>query len=418
MFMNRGLCRKSNKRGNTVQPAISLMLPFDPFLPNVGTGNKKRILLLSERFGTGHTQAAHALAISLRRLSPHVQTRVMELGSFLNPKTAPLIIQAYRKAILAQPKLVGFMYRAQYKKSLKRITTMALHRIFYTHAMSVMRQLKPDMIVCTHPIPSAVTSRLRRLGLDVPLYTVITDYDAHAAWVSPEVNRYLVSTSEVKKKLGSHGVSNDSIQVTGIPVHPNFWGSHNVRGKSTIRTQFGLKDMPTILVMGGGWGLMDSTQLTEMLTHWRKDIQLIFCIGDNEKLRRRMLENPRFQHENVHLMGYTRKIAQLMDISDLLITKPGGMTCTEAMAKGIPMLFYHPLPGQEEENCNYFIEKGYGESIESEHTIKKWADLLVHHYDEVSARRSQHEHNYSQYYPKGCAEAILHMLNEPYTTTK
>jgi len=155
-----------------VHQAMTFTLPSGITLGAEHDG-KKRILLLSERFGAGHTQAAHALAVSLRKLSPHVQTRVMELGSFLNPKTAPLIIEAYRKTVLVQPKLVGFMYKTQYNRSLNRLTTMALHRVFYTHAMSVMRQLKPDMIVCTHPIPSAVISRLRRLGLNVPLCTVI-----------------------------------------------------------------------------------------------------------------------------------------------------------------------------------------------------------------------------------------------------
>ena len=396
-----------------MQQAVTLTLPSGPFTPGSDMEGKKRILLLSERFGAGHTQAAHALAVSLRKLSPqHVQTRVMELGSFLNPKTAPLIIEAYRKTVIVQPKLVGFMYKTQYHKSLNRLTTMALHRVFYTHAMSVMRQLKPDMIVCTHPIPSAVISRLRRLGLDVPLCTLITDYDAHAAWVSPAVNRYFVSTPEVQSKLEIHGVDSSCIQVTGIPVHPKFWETHDRNTKADIRERFGLKDMPTVMVMGGGWGVMDPSQTTEILTRWRKDVQFIFCIGNNEKLHRRLLQNPRFQHENIHVIGYTQEVDQLMDISDLLVTKPGGMTCTEALAKGIPMLFYQPLPGQEEENCHYFTEKGYGEPIESSHSVTKWMNMLVHQYDEVAARRREHEQNVARYHPKACAETILRMLQQ------
>ena len=140
---------------------------------------KKRVLLLSEGFGTGHTQAAYALSSNLRKLSPDVQTKVLELGSFLNPKVAPLIITAYKKTVTNQPKLFGYVYRHQYKKSLNRLTTLALHKLFYTHTRSVVRQLRPDAIVCTHPIPSAVISRLKRLGVQVPLCTVITDYDAH-----------------------------------------------------------------------------------------------------------------------------------------------------------------------------------------------------------------------------------------------
>lgn len=112
---------------------------------------KKRILLLSEGFGTGHTQAAYALAVGLRQLSPRVQTRVIELGTFLNPVIGPLILSAYRKTVSKQPKLVGKLYRGHYHKSLNRLTRFALHRLFYNHVSDVVRQLKPDMIVCTHP---------------------------------------------------------------------------------------------------------------------------------------------------------------------------------------------------------------------------------------------------------------------------
>lgn len=373
---------------------------------------KKRILLLSERFGAGHTQAAHALAVSLRKLSPNVQTRVMELGSFLNPKTAPLIIEAYRKTVSKQPKLVGFMYKTQYNRSLNRLTTMALHRVFYHHAMSVMEQLKPDIIVCTHPIPNAVVSRLRRHGLHTPLYTLITDYDAHGSWVSSGVSQYLVSTPEVKDKLMTHGVTSDLIHITGIPVHPKFSDKHDPDAKSQIRETYGLQELPTVLVMGGGWGLMDTEQTNELLTRWSNEIQFIFCIGNNEKLHRRMLSNPRYTHPNVRILGYTNEVDKLMDVSDLLITKPGGMTCTEALAKGITMLFYTPLPGQEEENSQYFTTKGYAEAIHTPLTVTHWMNMLIHNYEEVRRRRRQYEQNAAGYDQWACAETILKALDE------
>src|SRR5207253_2051488 len=101
-------------------------------------------------------------------------------------------------------------------------------------------------------------------------------------------------------------------------------------------------------------------EIMTYIARWRDQIQLIFCTGNNEKVMQRLTNDARFQHPNIHLMGFTKDIDKLMDISNLLITKPGGMTCTEAMAKGIPMLFFSPIPGQEEENCQYFSENGYG----------------------------------------------------------
>nr|WP_211184526.1 glycosyltransferase [Paenibacillus lemnae] len=364
-------------------------------------------MLLSEGFGAGHTQAAYALSSSLRQLSPDIQTRVMELGSFLNPKVAPLIISAYRKTLASQPRLIGYMYRHQ--KSFNRFTTLALHRIFYTSTRDVVRQLKPDIIVCTHFIPNAVISRLKRLGLTVPLCTVITDYDAHDTWISPEVDRYFVSTPEVKRKLQGRGVSQAKIQVTGIPIHPDFWKRP---GKDDIRRQFGLSSLPTVLVMGGGWGLMNDQVVHEYLTRWADKIQIIFCLGSNDEARRKMESKMCFKHANVHILGFSHEVDKLMEVSDLLITKPGGMTCTEGLAKGIPMLFHHPLPGQEEENFQYFTAQGLGEPITSLEVLGIWMNRLLHEYDQVLRQRTENLNAIHKYHPMESAVSIIEMLQQ------
>ncbi|RKP53169.1 glycosyltransferase [Cohnella endophytica] len=369
---------------------------------------KKRVLLLSEGFGTGHTQAAYALAVGLRQLSPRIQTRVIELGTFLNPIIGPLILSAYRKTVSKQPKLVGKMYRSGYHKSLNRVTQFALHRLFYNQVSDVVRQLKPDSIVCTHPIPNAVVSRLKRLGLDVPLYTLITDYDAHATWTNPEVNTYLVSTPAVRNKLIARGVPPTSIEVTGIPVHPNFWHPHD---RAEALSQFQLKDMPTVLVMGGGWGLLYGEELVEYMAGYAEKVQLILCMGNNEKAREKLLSDPRFQHPNVHVIGYTKEISKLMDVSDLLVTKPGGMTCTEGMAKGIPMLFYEPIPGQEEENAEYFVTHGFGELMTNTETIDRWFRLIQEPYAADQHRDALLALRNAEYHPAKCSEAVLALMD-------
>lgn len=369
---------------------------------------KQRVLLLSEGFGAGHTQAAYALSSSLRKIAPNVQTKVLELGSFLNPRVAPIIITAYKKTVSSQPRLIRMMYRSNYKKSLNRLTTLALHRIFYTRTIQIIRQLHPDVIVCTHPIPSAVISRLKRLGmLDVPLCTVITDYDVHGAWVSREVNCFLVSTDQVQKKLLERGVDKNKIRITGIPVHPNFWERHH---KEDIRLQFGLKDMPTVLVMGGGWGFMKDEAVNSLLALYRERIQIIFCFGNNEKSLEKMKKDPRFIHPNIHLLGFTKEIDKLMEVSDLLITKPGGMTCSEGLAKGIPMLFHKPLPGQEEENSHYFTQQGWGTPINSLDDITNWVKRLTEQYDDVVRKREEVLNHIALFRPMQSAQAIIDLL--------
>lgn len=368
---------------------------------------KKRILLLSEGFGTGHTQAAQALSVGLRLLSPNVQTKVLELGTFLHPTIAPLIFSAYRKTVTTSPKLYGKLYRSQYNKSLSKLSQMALHRIFYAQTAEVIGQIKPDLIVCTHPFPNAVVSRLKRSGLDIPLCTVITDYDAHGTWISRETDIYLVPTPEVKRKLQMRGVYIDKIKVTGIPVHPNFWMRQD---KSEIRDKFGLKSMPTALIMGGGWGLVSNPELLEKMAEWRDTVQLIVCMGSNEKARQKLAENPVFQHEHIHLLGFIKEIDELMEVSDLLVTKPGGITCTEGLTKGIQMLFYNPIPGQEEENCQYFIENGFGELIESPATIDEWFHRLTHRHEDVIAKRRRFLETMASQNPADCSRVIIQMI--------
>jgi len=370
--------------------------------------SKKRILLLSEGFGSGHTRAAHALAVGIRHLNPDIQTKVLELGKFFNPVLEPLIVSAYRKTVTKQPKWWGHIYRSNYKRTLNRFAQLALHRLFYTQTSQVITQLKPDAIVCTHPAPNAVVSRLKRLGLDVPLFTLITDYGAHGLWTSSEVTKYLVSTPVVKDKLMEHGVPDSRIEVTGIPVHPDFWTPCD---KDEIRKQFNLNELPTVLIMGGGWGLLnDENGLFEYMAEYRDNVQLIFCAGNNEKVKERLESNPTLRHPNIKILGFTREVHKLMDVSDLLITKPGGMTCTEGLSKGLPMLFYEPIPGQEEENCEYFVRSGFGELLTGRETIDRWFRRIQDPESAAEYRRLLMEKRNAQYNPEKCSRAVLQLM--------
>lgn len=367
---------------------------------------KKRVLLFSEGFGTGHTGAAYALTAGIRRLNPDIQCRVIELGKFLNPTVAPWILSAYRKTVSNHPRLVGTLYKTQYNKPLGRLTRMALHRVFYNRALQLINRLKPDLIVCTHPLPAAVIARLKRGGLDVPLFTVITDYDAHASWVHPETDRYLVSADRVKSILTARGIPQEQVKVTGIPVHPKFWEPHN---RSRLRKELGLADIPSILIMGGGWGLMFGRDIMDALTARLDEVQLIFCMGSNDRMIDRMKRNPKLRHPNVQILGYRSDIDKLMEVSDLLITKPGGMTCTEAMAKGIPMLFYKAIPGQEEKNCQFFVELGLGEVLDDGAVVDRWVSMLRREYGKLQRQR-QHRLSPDSNRPTRSAMYVLECL--------
>lgn len=326
-----------------------------------------------------------------------------------------MIFNAYRKTVINRPKLYSLLYRSQYNKSLNRVAQLALHRIFYAQTANVIEQLRPDAVISTHPFPSTVVSRLKRSGLEVPLCTVITDYDAHGTWMNTGTDLYLVSTTDVRDKLIAKGVLPSKIEVTGIPVHPNFWRKSDAE---ETRQEMKLRDMPTALIMGGGWGIINNLEMLEYMATWREEIQFIVCLGDNDKVREQLLENPIFRHPNIHLLGFTDKVDKLMDVSDILITKPGGMTCTEAMAKGVPMLFYDAIPGQEEENLQYFINNGFAETIDDRETLRSWLHMLVHARSMFEEKRAAIRQKLESYRPQLCVEKIVEFIEESSATNK
>lgn len=367
----------------------------------------KKVLLLSEGFGTGHTQAARALSASLNAYSDHIDTNVIELGAYQHPIIGPVILNAYRLTLMSQPKLIGKLYHSKYDNSIGPLTELALHRVFYARSARIIEQYRPDVIVSTHPFPNMIVSRLKRAGLNLPLCTVITDYDAHAAWLSSETNAYLVSTEEVKQNLLQRGVRDEIIHVTGIPVHPKF---HISKDKQAIREKFKLKNMPTVLIMGGGWGILKHSYVLSLINDWKERIQFVYCMGSNKKALRKMSEKPMFNHPNIHLLGYTHNIDELMDISDLLITKPGGITCSEGLAKRIPMLLNHPFPGQEERNCNYFTSNGYAERLQSSEQLSSWFNKLIENCSTIDEFRRRLE-KAPHFHPTESLMPILQFLN-------
>ncbi len=368
--------------------------------------SNRKVLLLSEGFGTGHTQAAHALAVHLRAADPRVVPKVLELGSFFHPALAPMAFALFRRTLIKQPKLYGAIYKHYYNKPFNRLARLAIHRLFYAQTAALLRDFQPDVIVSTHPFPSAVISRMKRNGLTIPLCTVITDYDAHSAWIQAETDSYLVPSQEVKNALIAKGVHHHQIEATGMPILPSFFRRPD---KAAIRSRFALRAMPTVLIMGGGWGLLNEPHLLDAALEWSDHVQIILCLGSNTSTLRQLRAEPRMNHPNIRLLGYTNHIHQLMDVADLLITKPGGMTCTEAYTKGLPMLLSKPLPGQEEGNYAHFLSLGIAEQLQSEETIhRRFADL-VSPIPSLYSYASTVQSSQANVNPVRCADAVLRL---------
>jgi processive 1,2-diacylglycerol beta-glucosyltransferase len=335
----------------------------------------KKVLILSEAMGTGHTKAAEALIQGISLLAPSIHTQVLEVGKTLNPVTTKLLIHTYLKMIIRSPSLWKKMYHYKHNKPLPNWMKFIIYQLFHRQMEVLLAQEKPNLIICTHPFSSASVSRLKRLlGDPLTLCTVITDFHVHGAWVHSEVDAYLVANQYVYDQLINMGVPKNRITITGIPLRSNFWVKKN---KQEIRKKLKLKDIPVVMIMGGGLGLGGIRQLADSLLKWKEKIQVIICTGNNEKLRKSLSRNEKFHHPHFHILGFIDSIDEWMDASDLLITKPGGLTCFEALSKDLPLFIYQPIPGHEERNCDFLVNNDLGIRIDDSNSIDIWIEKLV-----------------------------------------
>ncbi|UQD53124.1 galactosyldiacylglycerol synthase [Bacillus methanolicus] len=330
----------------------------------------KKVLILSEAIGSGHTKAAEALMQGISHLAPSIHTQILEVGQTLHPLTTKLLLNSYLKIIIRSPSLWRKMYDYKQNKPLSNWKKFIIYQLFHRQIEVLLDQEKPHLIICTHPFTSSSVSRLKRMGYPFILCSVITDFHVHGAWVHSEVDVYLVSSEDVYNQLINMGIPRSRIVVTGLPIRSNFWVKKN---KQEMRKKLKLNNIPTVILMGGGLGLGGIQQLAHALLKWKEKIQVVICTGNNETLRSSLLRDTKFHHPHVYILGFVDLIDEWMDAADLLITKPGGLTCFEALSKGLPMYIYQPIPGHEEKNCDFLVNNHLAIKIDDTNNI----DILI-----------------------------------------
>ncbi|MEW9502822.1 MGDG synthase family glycosyltransferase [Jeotgalibacillus marinus] len=334
---------------------------------------KKQVLILSEAIGNGHTKAGEALMQGISHLSPSVHTQVLEVGQALHPITTNLIVNSYIKMIVHFPSLWRKIYFKTHNKPFSNWKKYVIHQLIHRHIEALLENEKPHLIVCTHPFTSSTASRLKKMGHKFTLCTMVTDFYVHGAWAHSEVDFYMVSNKDVYKQLIEMGIPEHRIVVTGMPINSNFCVRKN---KQELRKKLNLKDIPTLMIMGGGLGLGGMRQLAHALLKWKEKIQVIICTGNNRALRSSFLKDERFHHPNIRILGFVDVIDEWMEATDFLITKPGGLTCFEALATGIPLYIYQPIPGHEEKNCDFLVNNELATKIDDIESINNIFEKL------------------------------------------
>ncbi|MFC1703434.1 glycosyltransferase [Candidatus Omnitrophota bacterium] len=330
----------------------------------------KKVLFLYITDVSGHHSAVNAVDQALKLFNPEIETKAVNAFKHTNPLTERLIHKIYLKVIKGRPQIWGHLY--DNPKVFKRLQGMKrfIHRKNFRKIDELIEQFSPDAIVCTQAYPCGLVADYKSTyERDIPLIAVLTDFAGHAYWLYDQVNCFVVACNEAKERFVRDGIPGERIKVLGIPVHPKFSILHN-REEIAKKLNIDLS-IPTILIMGGGHGLGPVKKIIQFLDEIDISMQIIVVTGINASLLEWLKSMQNKLQKNIVALEYINNIDEIMEISSLLISKPGGLTSSEALSKNLPMIIMKPIPGQEENNTKYLLKEGVAVKVDSEEEVPK-----------------------------------------------
>ncbi|PIQ89865.1 MAG: hypothetical protein COV72_00795 [Candidatus Omnitrophica bacterium CG11_big_fil_rev_8_21_14_0_20_42_13] len=312
----------------------------------------KNILIAYISEVSGHRSAAEAVSKALKLLDPSCNVLGINLFHYTNPHSEKVINKLYNSIIKLMPRIWEYLYDNPKVVARTRKAKDIIHKFNSKKIKKLFDKFQPDVIACTQAFPCGMFADYKKMyNLDVPLIGVMTDFLPHAYWVYDNIDYYTVASDEARRKFIALGISPEKIKLTGIPIDPIFSVQRN---KGKIASELGIDlSLPVVLVMGGGQGLGPIKTIIRKLDKMDTGLQVIVVTGTNEKLYKSLRRKRR--EKNILVLRYVNNIFDLMSISSVVISKPGGLTMSEALAKKIIPIIISPIPGQEENNTNFLL---------------------------------------------------------------
>jgi processive 1,2-diacylglycerol beta-glucosyltransferase len=344
----------------------------------------KKILLLSASSGAGHVRAAQAIEKAFKEVGDEAglehEVRHVDTLEFTNRVFRHLYSKAYVEVVNKMPEVSGWFYDKLDKPWKNERRRLALDKLNTRPFVKLLRGYQPDMIVCTHFLPAEIVSWLKaKERIAGRQAIVVTDFDVHAMWLCHHYEQYFVAIDEARAYLDALGIRPNKISVSGIPIDPIF-ALH--KDKREMRLKHGLApDRTTILLSAGGFGVGPLERLITSLIPLQHSAQVVAICGRNKDLKERVSKLARRINRDSTVMvkpvGYTQEMDELMSASDLLVGKPGGLTTSEALAKGLVLVIANPIPGQEERNSDHLLEAGVAIRCNNMPTLAYKLDRLL-----------------------------------------
>ena len=315
----------------------------------------RKFYIMTASIGTGHSQAARAIAEAIQRTHPSDSVQVLDFVSSNLFSIDHIIKDGYLKMIDVFPEMYDHLYSDSQMSRFGQFSQKMLSLSFKRRMKNLIMATKPDAMIFTHPFPAGAADLLKAEGsISIPLLGVITDFDIHQLWIDRYLDGYCVATPDLKDLLETYDIDGSRIHVTGIPVRRAFYE------KAKEREAF---EKGTVLVMGGGLGLGNVVDNIARLDEVEEISKFIVVTGKNISLYEKVAALAEKLKHPVELHSYTNKVAEMMARSEILVTKPGALTCTEAMVMHLPMVLVNTLPGQERANAMHMKNLGCAEWV-------------------------------------------------------
>lgn len=321
---------------------------------------QKRILVLSVSAGSGHVRAAEALVAHARADYPTLSVRHHDVMQLVPTWFRKVYSELYMKLASGLPEVWGWLYRKTDRETPTALTARArrlLQRLCTQRLLDEVERYAPDAIVCTHFLPAEILgAAFSEKRITCPVWVQVTDFDLHQMWVHDGIRGYFVGNEELAYRLYAQGLPPSQVTISGIPVMPGFVAPPG-RRESALR--YGLDpSRVTVLMMSGGAGAGMHQDLVRSLLAQHPDIQVIVLTGRNELLQRSLQDIEAFYPTRLRAIAFSDDVHSLMACADLAITKPGGLSTSECLVMGLPMLLVNPIPGQEERNAAWLLQEG------------------------------------------------------------
>ncbi|KXG73595.1 MGDG synthase family glycosyltransferase [Thermotalea metallivorans] len=331
------------------------------------------ILFFTVSAGEGHNQVAKTVADKIKSIDSRHKVEIIDTFNYVHPNLHKIVFEAYIKSIKYIPTLYGFIYkRSEVTDNSIIDVSEFLNKIILSRKLSkLLADFQPDVIVCTHPFPAEALSVMKRKGrISTPLVTILTDYTIHPSWINKEIDFYIMPSENFIYEFQYWQIEPEKTRFFGIPIHEKFSVNPD---RDQVCAKLKVDNTFTALIMGGGLGLGNITETLNYLFTYNIDIQIIAIAGKNEELYRYLSQ---INRKNLKVFGFVSNVDEFMSASDIIITKPGGITVTEALVKELPIIVTWNLPGQEERNMEFILNNGIGMVAASPNSLISCINLL------------------------------------------